>query len=104
MDFSHDRGIVHRDIKPENLLLAPPRTKDGQPTLKLVDYGLAVLVEGDQCGKFGISGTTLYMAPEIMRYMKSTLKVKYGHLSLIKMRLIVDTRPTANQLMFGLVV
>ena len=29
---------------------------------------------------------------------------KYGHLSLIKMRLIVDTRPTANQLMFGLVV
>lgn len=68
VDFSHDRGIVHRDIKPENLLLAPPRTKDGQPTLKLVDYGLAVLVEGDQCGKFGISGTTLYMAPEIMRH------------------------------------
>ena len=68
VDFSHDRGIVHRDIKPENLLLSPPRTKNGQPTLKLVDYGLAVLVEGDQNGKFGTSGTTLYMAPEIMRY------------------------------------
>ena len=42
----HDRGIVHRDLKPANVLVAhgPP---DQPPRVKLADFGISVLVEGD---------------------------------------------------------
>lgn len=36
---AHAHGIVHRDIKPANLFLA--RTRDGAPTVKLLDFGIS---------------------------------------------------------------
>jgi serine/threonine protein kinase len=42
----HDRGIVHRDLKPANVLVAqgPP---DQPPRVKVADFGISVLVEGE---------------------------------------------------------
>jgi len=40
LDTAHRAGIVHRDLKPPNVML----TKSG---VKLLDFGLAKLVEGD---------------------------------------------------------
>jgi tRNA A-37 threonylcarbamoyl transferase component Bud32 len=63
LQYAHDRGIVHRDIKPENLLL----DRDGH--VKIVDFGLAKIVEPDQkdhalTGTRDVLGTPQYMAPE----------------------------------------
>jgi len=60
--FAHDRGVIHRDLKPGNFLLAA----DG--TLKLADFGLAAVREGNKLTAEGRTmGTFRYMAPEQIR-------------------------------------
>ena len=74
----HQKGIVHRDLKPENiLLLAKPQP--GGNRVKLVDFGLAKLVEtvpahmreGAPSTAAGVNvGTPHYMSPEQCRGLK----------------------------------
>lgn len=63
----HTRGIVHRDIKPSNLFLT--RQADGAPRIKLLDLGIARVI--DAPGDDGVTttvgtilGTPPYLAPE----------------------------------------
>jgi eukaryotic-like serine/threonine-protein kinase len=59
---AHAAGVIHRDIKPGNLV------KAGDGTIKLVDFGLAWLVNetGHRLTPDGTAmGTTHYLAPEI---------------------------------------
>lgn len=62
---AHELSICHRDLKPTNLMLCP----DG--SVKLLDFGLAMLREADVAGltaqftRIGqILGTPAYMSPE----------------------------------------
>lgn len=57
LSFIHSRKITHRDINPNNIMI----TKDN--TVKLMDFGLADLGNGDKKKK----GTLYYMAPEIFQ-------------------------------------
>jgi eukaryotic-like serine/threonine-protein kinase len=67
---AHAQGIIHRDIKPENLLLQRVNA-DGPPRhlLKLSDFGIAKLADGDpELSRRGfVPGTPRYMAPEQVR-------------------------------------
>lgn len=63
LQFAHEHGVVHRDIKPENILI------DRQGRVKVVDFGIAKIMDGAPGGKgltaFGEKvGTPDYMAPE----------------------------------------
>ncbi|MEO6708812.1 MAG: serine/threonine-protein kinase [Planctomycetota bacterium] len=69
---AHEKGIVHRDLKPENVFLL----SDGR--IKILDFGLAKLVEGGSANEFGnasavvteigvVLGTVAYMSPEQSR-------------------------------------
>ena len=63
---AHARGIVHRDLKPENIMVI--QDDDGQEQVKVVDFGLAILVGPEAEQRFTkegiISGTPAYMSPE----------------------------------------
>jgi serine/threonine protein kinase len=74
----HQKGIVHRDLKPENILLLAKPQAGGQ-RVKLVDFGLAKLVEGVPAHMregapstaAGVNvGTPHYMSPEQCRGLK----------------------------------
>ncbi|MFE0464311.1 serine/threonine-protein kinase [Kitasatospora sp. NPDC058965] len=54
----HGEGLVHRDLKPANVML----TSDGP---KLLDFGIAMMVDRTRLTQFGGGpGTLTYMAPE----------------------------------------
>ena len=54
--------MLHRDIKPENIFLA--KAPDGGHIVKVLDLGIAVLLDGRS---HGVHGTPKYMAPEQLR-------------------------------------
>ncbi|MFN8586652.1 MAG: serine/threonine-protein kinase [Candidatus Eisenbacteria bacterium] len=64
VQHAHAQGVVHRDLKPENILV----TSAGEP--KVLDFGVARLVEGDErpterMTRTGyLVGTPQYMSPE----------------------------------------
>ncbi|WP_437955037.1 serine/threonine-protein kinase [Sorangium sp. So ce119] len=64
LDRTHKAAVVHRDLKPENIFLT--QREDGQPHVKILDFGIAKLVaENASAGRatHGV-GTPIYMAPE----------------------------------------
>jgi serine/threonine protein kinase len=63
LDAAHAKGVVHRDIKPENLFIA--RDESGVERIKVLDFGLARLLEGQSTTTHGVAiGTPSYMSPE----------------------------------------
>ena len=65
----HKGGIVHRDLKPGNVMLVPdPAMATGERT-KVLDFGLAKLIEVREAALVqtqsqAVLGTPLYMSPE----------------------------------------
>jgi eukaryotic-like serine/threonine-protein kinase len=71
LQAAHDEGIIHRDLKPANLMIIEPDTP--RERIKVMDFGLAKLVDGDLLRKvtdtnvdFAV-GTPGYICPEQVR-------------------------------------
>jgi len=67
LEAAHARGIVHRDLKPHNIMLT--RGIDGSELVKVVDFGIAKAIggedEGQEVTRAGwIVGTPEYVSPE----------------------------------------
>jgi Protein kinase domain len=69
LEAAHQEKVIHRDLKPENLWIATPR--HGQPYAKVLDFGIAKLIESPDASTATETGTVLgsphYMSPEQCR-------------------------------------
>lgn len=82
ISYLHRIGIMHRDLKPENILIELNSTNEHVATLKIVDFGLSLVVEPgakitDACG------TPAYVAPEVLNKQGYGLQVDMWSLGVI---------------------
>jgi eukaryotic-like serine/threonine-protein kinase len=73
---AHESGIVHRDLKPDNVFLVREPGLPQRERVKLLDFGIAKLMDRDLdrglATKSGVLlGTPLYMSPEQCRGIAS---------------------------------
>lgn len=91
---AHRQGVLHRDLKPSNVLLTP----EGE--VKLLDFGLAELVDAGANSERTRAGTPLYMAPELFRGSAATPQSDLYALGLMLCQLCTGElrRPPAGKL------
>ena len=70
LEAAHEQQIVHRDLKPDNVFLSSVR--GGMIIVKLLDFGIAKLVDGrgigvDKTNTGELMGTPAYLSPEQAR-------------------------------------
>ncbi len=66
LEVAHAQGVVHRDLKPENLfLLREDAAEVSRARVKVLDFGLARLLQGQAITSYGLAlGTPSFMSPE----------------------------------------
>jgi len=98
VSHAHGRLILHRDLKPSNILV----TKDG--SAKLLDFGIAKLLEGDgrttapseMTRLGGAAMTPEYAAPEQLQRAEVTTATDVYALGVLLYVLLVGRHPTAS--------
>jgi len=96
LQAAHDLGIVHRDLKPDNIMLTG--RKGGGDTVKVVDFGIAKAVGGDEAGqkvtKTGlVVGTPEFMSPEQLSGDKLDGRSDLYSLALVFYRMLTGGLP-----------
>jgi predicted Ser/Thr protein kinase len=91
---AHELGIVHRDLKPDNIMVG--RGKDGRDIIKIVDFGIAKAMQGDDQNvtKTGLAvGTPEYMSPEQLAGDKIDQRTDIYSLGLVTFNMFTGTLP-----------
>jgi len=62
LDYLHSHNVAHRDLKPENILYFD----EERTIVKLMDFGLAKILDEDDITIMTRCGTLHYVAPEVL--------------------------------------
>ena len=89
--YLHQSNYIYYDLKPENILI---KWTDEKPLIKIIDFGLARKINGHW--RDSISGTTEYIAPEILRKEKHDHRVDLYSFGMLLYRLIYKKFPFNN--------
>jgi len=90
VEAAHRSLVVHRDIKPSNILV----TRDG--AVKLLDFGIAKLVEDDSETPTAAVFTPEYAAPEQLAGRAVTTATDVYALGVLLYELLIGSRPATS--------
>ncbi len=100
VEHAHRRGVIHRDLKPSNVLV---EIADGTPRVKVIDFGIAKLLDGSADGvaltRSGmLLGTPAYASPEQLRHGGADVDTRADvyALGVLLYELATGERPGAN--------
>ena len=100
LNYAHENGVYHRDVKPDNIMVA----KAGH--IKVMDFGIARVVESDMTRTGSILGTPAYMSPEQFAGKKVDGRSDIFSLGVMLYELLTSKRPftggTATEIMFAI--
>jgi eukaryotic-like serine/threonine-protein kinase len=95
LDAGHAKGVIHRDVKPENIFLI--EVPDDTPRVKLLDFGIAKLVNDDHRTERTLAGamvgTPQYVAPEQARGLAIDHRADTYSLGVVLYELITGSPP-----------
>lgn len=102
---AHSVGVLHKDIKPANILVTAGPA--GEPRARVTDFGIGMITDGSRLADLGItvlgmtelerpqtlgsqlSGTRIYMAPEVLEGRPSTTQADIFSLGVLIYQLVV---------------
>lgn len=87
LEYAHKNRVVHRDIKPGNIMV------NSEGAVKVVDFGIARLVDFSRTHTNMMIGTPAYMAPELFRKKKADERTDIWAVGVTCYELISYQRP-----------
>ncbi|MEL7361459.1 MAG: serine/threonine-protein kinase, partial [Bacteroidota bacterium] len=97
VQYAHQNLVVHRDLKPSNILVTT--NAEGQPSAKLLDFGIAKLLDGPRPSLGAVTQTgqrmmtPAYAAPEQVRGEAVTTATDVYALGVVLYELLAGQRP-----------
>ncbi|MEJ1934014.1 serine/threonine-protein kinase, partial [Nostoc sp. NIES-2111] len=89
VEYAHSRFIVHRDLKPANIFV----TREGQP--KLLDFGIAQVLDTDATRTATLALTLEYASPEQLRGERPSPSMDVYSLGAVLHKLLTGAPPHA---------
>ena len=97
LSYAHEGGVYHRDVKPDNIMVS---TSGG---VKVMDFGIARVVESSLTQTGSLMGTPAYMSPEQVNGVRVDGRSDTFSLGVILYELLTGRKPFRGDSMSSLI-